>query len=230
MEKQFEELMVASLYKYPEHSIASGFLAEFTYPWEALETLTEFIRRIGPTLPQEEYEMRGENVWISKHATVAPTAFIGGPCIIGAGAEIRHCAFIRRDAIVGEGAVVGNSTELKNCILYDRVQVPHLNFVGDSIFGYRAHMGAGAVTSNVKSDYSPITVNYFGEKVPTGRIKQGSMLGDFAEIGCQCVLNPGTVVGEHSNVYPLTAVRGYVPANSIVKSKDCIVPKRQSKL
>ena len=166
------------------------------------------------------------DIYISRSASVAKSASIGGPCIICEGAEIRHCAFIRGSAIVGAGAVVGNSVELKNCILFDGVQVPHFNYVGDSVLGYKSHMGAGAVTSNVKSDKTPVSVSIDGERLPSGRKKFGAMLGDFVEVGCNSVLNPGTVIGSHSNVYPLSSVRGYVPKNSIYKSKDSIVEKQ----
>ena len=227
MSKQ-EEMKISALYAHPEHSIASPLLARFEYPWEALASLSEFIVELGKTLSPEEYELRGENVWVSKSATVAPSAFIGGPCIVCDGAEVRHCAFIRGSAIVGAGAVVGNSTELKNSILFDGVQVPHYNYVGDSILGYKAHMGAGSITSNVKSDKTLVTVDCEGERVETGRKKFGAMLGDFVEVGCNSVLNPGTVVGRNTNIYPLSPVRGYVPANSIYKSRGSIVLKRQS--
>ena len=222
-----EELKISALYSYPEHSVASPFLARFEYPWEALASISEFILELGASLPATEYDRVGENVWIAKTATVASTASVNGPCIICDGAEVRHCAFIRGSAIVGAGAVVGNSTELKNCILFDGVQVPHYNYVGDSILGYKSHMGAGSITSNVKSDKTLVTVNMGEEKVETGRKKFGAMLGDFVEVGCNSVLNPGTVVGPHSNIYPLSPVRGYVPANSIYKARNCIVSKKK---
>lgn len=228
MTSKQEELKISALYAYPEHSVASPLLARFEYPWEALASLSDFIRELGKTLSEELYEQRGEDVWVAKSATVAPTAFLGGPTIICEGAEVRHCAFIRGSAIVGAGAVVGNSTELKNCILFDGVQVPHYNYVGDSILGYKSHMGAGAVTSNVKSDKTPVTVSCDGEKIETGRKKFGAMLGDFVEVGCNSVLNPGTVVGPNTNIYPLSPVRGYVPANSIYKARDSVVLKRQN--
>ncbi len=227
MEKQ-DELKITALYHYPEHSVAYSYLARFEYPWEALAGLGEYIRELGSTLSPEEYDKRGEDVWVAKDADVAPTAYIHGPCIICAGAEVRHCAFIRGSAIVGAGAVVGNSTELKNCLLFDGVQVPHYNYVGDSVLGYKAHMGAGSITSNVKSDKTLVAVACDGERVETGRKKFGAMLGDFVEVGCNSVLNPGTVVGRHSNIYPLSPVRGFVPANSIYKSRDSIVLKKQS--
>ena len=226
MEKKFEKLMTKSLYRHPEHSIAYPLLARFEYPWEALSFISDFILELGATLSDERFERVGEDVWIAKTATVAKSASIHGPCIICEEAEIRHCAYIRGSAIVGAGAVVGNSTELKNCILFDGVQVPHYNYVGDSILGYKAHMGAGSITSNVKSDKSPITVNYENEKVQSGRRKLGAMLGDFVEIGCGSVLNPGTVIAPCSNVYPLSSVRSFVPENSIFKSHGCIVEKQ----
>ena len=222
----FEELKTQALYKYPEHSIAWAYLAGFTYPWEALDGLKDFIKALGNTLPTSEYDVLSGDVYIAKTAKVAPTASIGGPCIICDGAEIRHCAFIRGSAIVGAGAVVGNSVELKNCILFDGVQVPHFNYVGDSILGYKSHMGAGAVTSNVKSDKTLVSVHVNGERIETGRKKFGAMLSDFVEVGCNSVLNPGTVIGSHTNVYPLSSVRGYVPENSIYKSRDAVVKKR----
>jgi NDP-sugar pyrophosphorylase family protein len=226
MGHEYEELKIEALYGHPEHSIAWSYLSQFVYPWEALSGLTEYIRTLGNTLSAEEYERRGDDVWVARTANVAPTAYIGGPCIICEGAEIRHCAFIRGSAIVGAGAVVGNSTELKNCILFDGVQVPHYNYVGDSVLGYKSHMGAGAVTSNVKSDKTPVTVDLGGTRVETGRKKFGAMLGDFVEVGCNSVLNPGTVVGKCSNIYPLSSVRGYVPADSIHKSRGNVVKKR----
>ena len=226
MEKIFNELTVKELYAYPEHSIASPLLFSHVYPWEALDSLSDYIRELGKTLPENEYENREGDIYISKSAKISPTAYIGGPCIICEGAEIRHCAYIRGSAVVGAGAVVGNSVELKNCILFDGVQVPHFNYVGDSVLGYKSHMGAGAVTSNVKSDKSLVTVKLGQEKIESGRKKFGAMLGDFVEVGCNSVLNPGTVIGGHSNVYPLSSVRGYVPKNSIYKSRDAVVKKR----
>ncbi len=227
MNKKMEEVSIASLYAYPEHSIAYPLLQRFTYPWDVLSEISNFILEIGPTLPKEDYDLVGESVWVAKTASVAPTAHLGGPCIVCEGAEIRHCAFVRGSAIIGAGAVVGNSTELKNCILFDGVQVPHYNYVGDSILGYKSHMGAGAVTSNVKSDKTLVTVKLGDVQIETGKKKFGAMLGDFVEVGCNSVLNPGTVVGSHSNIYPLSPVRGYVPANSIYKARDCIVQKKK---
>ena len=226
MERSYKELTVKELFSSPEHSIAYPLLSRYTYPWEALDYIADFIREIGKTLSAEDYEIREGDVYISRKADVAPTAYIGGPCIICEGAEVRHCAFIRGKAIVGKGAVVGNSVELKNCILFDGVQVPHFNYVGDSVLGYRSHMGAGAVTSNVKSDKTLVNISYNGEKVETGRKKLGAILADNVEVGCNSVLNPGTVIGTRSNVYPLSSVRGYVPSDSIYKSKEAIVKKR----
>ena len=223
-----EELKISSLYRYPEHSIAYPLLSRFTYPWEALASVSDFILELGASLSADEYDRVGENIWVAKTATVAPTASVSGPCIICDRAEIRHCAFIRGSVIVGAGAVVGNSTELKNCILFDGVQVPHYNYVGDSILGYKSHMGAGAVTSNVKSDKTLVTVSVDDERIETGRKKFGAMLGDFVEVGCNSVLNPGTVVGCNTNIYTLSPVRGYVPANSIYKARDKVVLKRQN--
>ena len=225
MAKIYEELTVKSLYTLPETSVAYPLLERFTYPWEALDSISDFISEIGKTLSEDEYEIREGDVYISRKAKVAPTAFIGGPCIICEDAEIRHCAYIRGKAIVGRGAVVGNSVELKNCILFDKVQVPHFNYVGDSVLGYRSHMGAGAITSNVKSDKSPVTVSFNGERIETGRKKFGAMLGDNVEVGCNSVLNPGTVIGRCSNVYPLSSVRGYIPEKSIHKSRENIIKK-----
>ncbi len=220
-----EEMKTAYLYRETECSIAYASLMKFTYPWEALSSISDMIVSLGKELDPTVYDRIGEDVWIAKSATVAPTAFIGGPCIVCEDAEVRHCAFVRSAALIGRGAVVGNSTELKNCILFDGVQVPHYNYVGDSILGYKSHMGAGAVTSNVKSDKTLVTVRVNGEKMETGRKKFGAMLGDYVEVGCNSVLNPGTVVGPHTNIYPLSTVRGYVPANSIFKSQDNIVTK-----
>ncbi len=221
-----EELKCKSLYRDPDTSLAYDALLAFTYPWEALGSITDIILAIGATLSPDAFDRVGENVWISKQATVAPTASVSGPCIICEGAEVRHCAFIRGSALIGRGAVVGNSTELKNCILFDGVQVPHYNYVGDSVLGYKSHMGAGAVTSNVKSDKTPVTVKYGNTRIETGRKKFGACLGDLVEVGCNSVLNPGTVIGVSSNVYPRSTVRGFVPANSIFKSQDDIVTKK----
>lgn len=208
------------------HTRASDYLAGFTYPWEALAGIKELICQIGPTLG-EDFEERAPQVWVHKTAEVAPTAWLGAPCIIGAGTEVRHGAFIRGSALVGDGCVVGNSVELKNVILLDGVQTPHYNYVGDSILGYKAHMGAGSITSNVKSDKTPVTVRCGEERLETMRKKVGAMLGDHVEIGCNSVLNPGTVVGRNSRVYPLSSVRGTVPADSIYKRSGDIAAQRE---
>lgn len=221
-----EKLKTTALYHDLTRTLAAPLLEKTEYPWEVLDKLSDFIREIGKNLPADEYDRHGEDIYIAKDANIAPSAYIGSPCIIGRGAEVRHCAFIRGSAIVGAGAVVGNSTELKNCILFDGVQVPHFNYVGDSILGYKSHMGAGAVTSNVKSDKTPVTVACAGKKIETGRKKFGAILGDFVEVGCNSVLNPGTVIGRNTNIYPLSSVRGYVPADSIFKSRDTVVNKR----
>ena len=210
-----------------DQTIAKDIFNGVTYPWEVLPKISSFILELGATLSEDEYEKRGENVWVAKSAKVAPTAFINGPAIIGKDAEVRHCAFIRGNAIVGEGAVVGNSTELKNVILFNKVQVPHYNYVGDSILGYKSHMGAGSITSNVKSDKKLVVVKAGEEKIETGMKKFGAMLGDEVEVGCGSVLNPGTVVGNHSNIYPLSSVRGFVPANSIYKKQGEVVTKEK---
>ncbi len=220
-----KECKIKNLYNLDE-TIASKIFEGATYPWEVLPKIEEFIKELGNTLSSEEYEKRGEDIWIAKTATIAPTAYIKGPAIIGKNAEIRHCAFIRGKAIVGEGAVVGNSTELKNVILFNKVQVPHYNYVGDSILGYKAHMGAGSITSNVKSDKKLVVVKNKEEKIKTGLKKFGAMLGDNVEIGCGSVLNPGTVIGKNTNVYPLSSVRGVVPSNSIYKKQNEIVEKQ----
>ena len=219
-----EALTVKKLYTL-DRTIAKDIFEGVTYPWEVLPKISSFILELGKTLSEDDYEKRGENVWIAKSAKVAPTAFINGPAIIGKDAEIRHCAFIRGNAIVGEGAVVGNSTELKNVILFNKVQVPHYNYVGDSVLGYKSHMGAGSITSNVKSDKKLVVVKDGEEKIETGLKKFGAMLADHVEVGCGSVLNPGTVIGRNTNIYPLSPVRGCVPANSIYKNKDEIVTK-----
>ena len=218
-----EECKIKNLYNL-DATIASKIFEGATYPWEVLPKIEEFIKELGNTLSSEEYEKRGEDIWIAKTATIAPTAYIKGPAIIGKNAEIRHCAFIRGKAIVGEGAVVGNSTELKNVILFNKVQVPHYNYVGDSILGYKAHMGAGVITSNVKSDKKLVVVKNKEEKIELKKF--GAMLGDNVEIGCGSVLNPGTVIGKNTNVYPLSSVRGVVPSNSIYKKQNEIVEKQ----
>lgn len=210
-----------------EQTIAKGLLEKYTYPWEVLPHIGEYIKELGKTLDKNVFEEKGENIWVAKDATVAPTAFINGPCIICSGAEIRHCAFIRGNAIVGEGSVVGNSTELKNVIIFNSVQVPHYNYVGDSILGYKSHMGAGSITSNVKADKTLVVVKAEEEQFETGLKKFGAMLGDHVEVGCNSVLNPGTVIGKHSNIYPLSMVRGFVPAHSIYKNKNEVVEKNR---
>lgn len=206
------------------HSLAGTYLSGFTFPWQALKGIKDLILNLGPTLG-EAYTEVAPAVWVHNTAVVAPTAYLGAPCIIGAGTEVRHCAYIRGSALVGENCVVGNSVELKNVILFDNVQVPHYNYVGDSILGYKSHMGAGAVTSNVKSDKTLVTVRSGDERIETGLKKFGAMLGDHVEVGCNSVLNPGTVIGRHSNVYPTSCVRGVVPENSIWKNTGVVVEK-----
>jgi NDP-sugar pyrophosphorylase family protein len=208
-----------------EETIAKDLFAGAVYPWEVLPKIGAFIVELGKTLSSEEYDQVGENVWIAKSAKVASTAFINGPAIIGKDAEVRHCAFIRGNAIVGEHTVVGNSTELKNVVLFNRVQVPHYNYVGDSVLGYKAHMGAGSITSNVKSDKTLVVVKGQEEQIATGLKKFGAILGDEVEVGCNSVLNPGTVVGSHTNIYPLSCVRGVVPEGSIYKKQGEVVVK-----
>lgn len=209
-----------------EHTMAKDYLGAYEYPWQALKGIKDMILALGQNLGAE-YRQISPNVWVHETATVAPTAFLGEPCIIGAGTEVRHCAFIRGSALVGSNCVVGNSVELKNVILFDGVQVPHFNYVGDSILGHFAHMGAGSVTSNVKSDKTAVTVRDGDQKIETGLKKFGAMVGDFVEIGCNSVLNPGTVVGRCSNVYPTSCVRGVVPGDSIWKNNGCIIKKEQ---
>ena len=208
-----------------EETIAKDIFDGAVYPWEVLKKISDFIVALGSTLPEERYEKRGDNVWIAKSAKVYPSAFVGGPAIIDEEAEVRHCAFIRGSAIVGKGAVVGNSTELKNVILFNKVQVPHYNYVGDSILGFKAHMGAGSITSNVKSDKTLVVVRAGEETHETGLKKFGAMLGDNVEVGCNSVLNPGTVIGRQANVYPTSMVRGFIPAGSIYKKQGEIVEK-----
>lgn len=224
-EKKMENCKIQNLYTL-EETIAANLFEGLDYPWEALPKIKDFIIELGSTLDPETYEKRGENIWVAKSAKVAPTAFLNGPLIIDEEAEIRHCAFIRGNAIVGKNCVVGNSTELKNVVLFNFVQVPHYNYVGDSILGYKSHMGAGSITSNVKSDKTLVVVKENEEEIKTGLKKFGAMLGDFVEVGCNSVLNPGTVIGAHTNVYPLSMVRGVVPQNSIYKTKNEIVQKR----
>lgn len=220
-----EAMKIKNLYDLKE-TIAADLFDEEQYPWELLPKIGSFIVELGKTLDPEKFEQRGENVWVAKSAKIFPSAYIGGSCIIDEEAEVRHCAFIRGNAIVGKGAVVGNSTELKNVILFNKVQVPHYNYVGDSILGYKSHMGAGSITSNVKSDKTLVTVKIPGGALETGLKKMGAMLGDFVEVGCNSVLNPGTVIGRHSNIYPTSSVRGFVPEEHIFKTQDGIVQKK----
>ena len=206
------------------HTLAKDYFSAFTYPWEALPGIKDMIVRLGETLDKEQYEEVQPQVWVHKTAKVFASAYLGAPCIIGANTEVRHCAFIRGSALVGENCVVGNSVELKNVILFDNVQVPHYNYVGDSILGYKAHMGAGSITSNVKSDKSLVVI-HGKEEIPTGIKKVGALVGDYVEIGCNSVLNPGTVIGRNSSIYPVSCVRGVIPANSICKNCGTIVDK-----
>lgn len=221
-----QDATIAALYTL-EETIAKEVFTGLTYPWEALPKIKDFIISIGETLPKEKYERREGNIWVARNAKVFPSAYIGGPAIIDEEAEIRHCAFIRGSAIVGKGAVVGNSTELKNVILFNKVQVPHYNYVGDSILGFKAHMGAGSITSNVKSDKTLVVVKAGEETFETGLKKFGAMLGDQVEVGCNSVLNPGTVIGQNTNIYPTSMVRGMIPANSIYKRQGEIAEKWQ---
>lgn len=221
-----QDATIAALYTL-EETIAKEVFAGLTYPWEALSKIKDFIIALGETLPEEKYERREGNIWIARNAKVFPSAYIGGPAIIDEEAEVRHCAFIRGSAIVGKGAVVGNSTELKNVILFNKVQVPHYNYVGDSILGFKAHMGAGSITSNVKSDKTLVVVKAGEERFETGLKKFGAMLGDEVEVGCNSVLNPGTVIGKHTNIYPTSMVRGVIPADSIYKRQGETALKRQ---
>ena len=221
-----ENITIENLYDLKE-TIAADLFTEAEYPWEVLPRIHDFILELGKRLPEEIYEKRGEDIWVAKSAKVAPTACLNGPLIIDEDAEIRHCAFVRGSAIVGKGSVVGNSTELKNDIIFNSVQVPHYNYVGDSILGYKSHMGAGSITSNVKSDKTLVVVKDGDEKIETGLKKFGAMLGDYVEVGCNSVLNPGTVIGRHTNVYPLSSVRGVIPANSIFKKPGEVVQKKK---
>jgi len=223
--KSMNQVTVNELYDLNE-TIAAELFRNVTYPWEVLPQIHDFILELGKSLPEELYEKRAEDVWVAKSAKVAPTACLNGPLIIDEEAEIRHCAFIRGNAIVGKGAVVGNSTELKNVVLFNKVQVPHYNYVGDSVLGYKAHMGAGSITSNVKSDKTLVTIKNGTEKLETGLKKMGAMLGDSVEVGCNSVLNPGTVIGRDSNIYPTSMVRGVIPAHSIYKSSKNIIDKK----
>lgn len=220
---------IANMYDLTQ-TIAGEYLAQFTYPWEALKGISDFIRTLGPTLDQERFEQRGEEIWVAKTAKIAPTACLNGPLIIDEDAEIRHCAFIRGSAIIGKRSVIGNSTEIKNDIIFNNVQVPHYNYVGDSILGYKSHMGAGSITSNVKSDKTLVVVKDkrdSGEEIETGLKKFGAMLGDYVEVGCNSVLNPGTVIGRGCSVYPLSSVRGVIPAGHIYKDAQHVVLKEQ---
>ena len=221
-----ENAKISNLYDLNE-TIAKEYLEQFTYPWEALKGISEFIKKLGPTLDPEKFEKRGEDIWVAKSAKVAPTACLNGPLIIDEEAEIRHCAFVRGSAIVGKGSVVGNSTELKNDIIFNSVQVPHYNYVGDSILGYKAHMGAGSITSNVKSDKKLVKVHTPEGDIETGIKKFGAMIGDNVEVGCGSVLNPGTVIGCESNIYPLSSVRGVVPSRSIYKKQGEVATKHE---
>ncbi|WP_418750384.1 UDP-N-acetylglucosamine pyrophosphorylase [Frisingicoccus sp.] len=220
-----KDLMIRNLY-HLEETIAADLFEGKDYPWEVLPEIGSFILKLGPTLPKDEYDQVGEDVWIAKSANVFPSAYVHGPAIIGKDAEVRHCAFIRGNAIVGEGAVVGNSTELKNVVLFNKVQVPHYNYVGDSILGFKAHMGAGSITSNVKADKMLVKVHAGTENIETGLKKFGAMLGDHVEVGCNAVLNPGTVIGRETNVYPTSMVRGFVPARSIFKNTGEVMRKK----
>ena len=222
-----EKVKISNMYDLAQ-TIAGEYLAQFTYPWEALAGISDYIKELGPTLDPEKFEQRGEDIWIAKSATGAPSACLNGPLMIDEDAEIRHCAFIRGSAIIGKGSVVGNSTEIKNDIIFNSVQVPHYNYVGDSILGYKSHMGAGSITSNVKSDKTLVVVKDrydTGEELETGRKKFGAMLGDYVEVGCNSVLNPGTVICPHSNIYPTSCVRGVIPANSIYKDAKHVCQK-----
>ena len=219
-----ENITIENLYDLKE-TIAADLFTEAEYPWEVLPRIHDFILELGKRLPEEIYEKRGEDIWVAKNAKVAPTACLNGPLIIDEEAEVRHCAFVRGNAIVGKGAVVGNSTELKNVVLFNKVQVPHYNYAGDAVLGYKSHMGAGSICSNVKSDKQLVVVKDGEEKIETGLKKFGAMLGDHVEVGCGSVLNPGTVIGRNSNIYPLSPVRGCVPADSIYKSRTEIVSK-----
>ncbi len=223
--RNMEECKISKMYNL-EETIAKDLFEGLTYPWEALPKISEFIVKLGESLDSSVYEKRGENIWVAKSAKVAPTAFLSEPLIIDEEAEIRHCAFVRGNAIVGKGCVVGNSTELKNVVLFNSVQVPHYNYVGDSILGYKSHMGAGSITSNVKSDKTLVVVKNGKEEIKTGLKKFGAMLGDYVEVGCNSVLNPGSVIGSHTNIYPLSMVRGVVPERSIYKNKNEITQKQ----
>lgn len=220
-----EQMKITELYDLT-HTLAADYLSGYEYPWEALQGISDFLIKLGAGLSETDYEKLGEDVWIHKTAKVAPTAYLNGPLIVCKDAEVRHCAFIRGSALVGEGAVVGNSTELKNVILFDKVQVPHYNYVGDSILGYKAHMGAGSITSNVKSDKLLVSIHSEDGEIETGRKKVGGLIGDEVEVGCGSIINPGTVVGRGSSIYPLSSVRGCVDGNSIYKRQGDVAEKR----
>ena len=220
-----EQAKISNLYDL-EQTIAKDLFEGATYPWEVLGKISGFIRELGPKLDPERFEQRGEDIWVAKSANVAPTAFLNGPLIIDEEAEIRHCAFVRGSAIVGRGSVIGNSTELKNVVIFNSVQVPHYNYVGDSVLGYKSHMGAGSITSNIKSDRTVVVIKDQTEQLETGLKKIGAMLGDYVEVGCNSVLNPGTVIGRCSNIYPLSSVRGVIPANSIYKNRSEVAEKQ----
>lgn len=224
-ENKMKELENKSIFEDLDKTIAKPLFEKTTYPWEILDLIHDFILEVGPTLPKDEYDEVKENVWVAKSANVFESAYINGPAIIGPEAEVRHCAFIRGNAIVGAGATIGNSTELKNVIIFDKVEVPHYNYVGDSLLGFRSHMGAGSITSNVKSDRKLVEIKCKGERIKTGRKKVGAILGDFVEVGCGSILNPGSVVGAHTNIYPLSSVRGYVPGYAIYKNQNEVVEK-----
>ena len=223
--KSLDNLKNEVLFSHMDETIAAGIFEGKTYPWEVLADIGAFILELGKTLSADEYDRQGEDVWIARSARVFPTAYIHGPAIIGKNAEVRHCAFIRGNAIVGEDAVVGNSTELKNVLLFNKVQVPHYNYVGDSILGFKSHMGAGSITSNVKSDKTLVVIKSGEEKIETGLKKMGAILGDCVEVGCGSILNPGSIIGANSNVYPLSSVRGVIPAGSIYKKQGEVVSK-----
>jgi len=216
-----------ALFHHLDCTMARSLFEDYTYPWEILPKIHDFIIQLGNELPSDEYEQVKENVWVAKSARIAPTAYLGDCVIVGPDAEIRHCAFVRGNALIGANAVVGNSTELKNVILFDRVQVPHYNYVGDSILGYRSHMGAGSITSNVKSDKKPVVLRLYNTRIETNMKKIGGILGDYVEVGCGSVLNPGTIVGPHTNIYPLSSVRGYVSDHSVYKNQNEIVAMRE---
>ncbi len=220
----YDKLRNKNLFNMDE-TIAVDIFEDTQFPWEVLPLIKDFILKLGQTLSPDEYEKHGDDIWIAKSAEIAPTASITGPCIIDKNTEVRHCAFIRGSALVGKNCVVGNSTELKNVLLFNNVQVPHYNYVGDSILGFKSHMGAGSITSNVKSDKTKVTLSYKGDNISTGLKKMGAVLGDFVEVGCNSVLNPGSIIGKNTNVYPLSMVRGYIPAGSIYKKQGEVVDK-----